>query len=569
MNRSMRPGPRFSRPTLFMAAVVAVAAIAGSLAVISLPAAGQDLPGGGAPASLPLLRGLVTVQGRDTADGVTILVEHVIKDPSGPETEARVGAETVVEGLEAPWALAFTPDGRIFVTERLGRIRVVEKGALLEQPLASLKAAPVSEAGLMGIALDLDFSANGHLYVCYTYRGMDGDLFNRIARLTESIRGTAGDHRVLLDTLPGGRNHNGCRLGFGPGGKLYATMGDAGEPANAQDMDSLAGKVLRLMPDGSVPPDNPFPGSYVYTLGHRNPQGMDWHPVTGDLFITEHGPSRDDEINILEPGGNYGWPELLGEAQAPGFVNPVLTFTPTLALAGAAFYTGDRLPGSWHGNFIFANLKASHLHRVALDLSNHRAAVSHQRLFEGEFGRLRAVAMGPDGFLYFTTSNRDGRGSPRPGDDRVMRLVAAPGSGSKPETGDEMLVSITPSASGGFEVALTPGDDRPLACRLRISLPGYLTVERRIEAMIEASTEASIDAGNQGKAIDLDEIRLLAGDLDGDGRVDRRDLTKMRDAFGQPRSALPDTLSAADLDASGTVDVADLALLGSNWDLGR
>ena len=174
--------------------------------------------------------------------------------------------------------------------------------------------------------------------------------------------------------------------------------------------------------DGSVPPNNPFPGSLVYTWGHRNPQGLDWHPATGDLFITEHGPNRDDEVNLLRPGGNYGWPEATGAAGEPEYVDSVLALTPTVAIAGAAFVSGEGMPASWQGNLVFAALKSSHLQRVALEPPEFRAAASRQILFQGRYGRLRAVVMGPDGYLYFTTSNRDGRGSPRQGDDRLLRL---------------------------------------------------------------------------------------------------------------------------------------------------
>ena len=223
-----------------------------------------------------------------------------------------LGVETVVSGLEIPWDLAFTPDGRILITERTGRIRVVQDGALQETPYATIDVFHRSEAGLMGIALHPDFTSNGYLYVCYTYREGRA-IYNRIARLTD--RGDRADgHHVVLDHIPGATRHDGCRIRFGPDGYLYATTGDATDPGLSQDLDSLAGKVLRLADDGSVPPDNPFSGSPVYTWGHRNPQGLDWHPVTGDLFITEHGPDRDDEVNILAPGQNYGWPEVTGAA---------------------------------------------------------------------------------------------------------------------------------------------------------------------------------------------------------------------------------------------------------------
>ena len=338
--------------------------------------------------------------------------------PKGPAT---VKAEVVVEGLDVPWGMAFTPDGRILITERAGRIQVVKDGALLAIPFATLDVASVSESGLMGIALHPKFEGNGHVFVCYTYR--DGRrLINRVARLTD-VGGEGVDHRTVLDGIPGARNHDGCGLGFGPDGKLYVTMGDAQEADNAQDLGSLSGKVLRLNPDGGIPEDNPFPGSPVYTYGHRNPQGLDWHPRTGELFITEHGPRSDDEINILESGGNYGWPRTLGTGGDSQYVDPILSFTPTLALSGGAFYTGDSLPREWNGNFLFAALRASHLHRVALAGPDYRTVEFHERLFDGEFGRLRAVGMSPDGHLYFSTSNRDGRGSAGPGDDKLLRLV--------------------------------------------------------------------------------------------------------------------------------------------------
>lgn len=475
---------------------------------------------GGAPVT-----GRVVLQGRGGEPDVTI---------SATRDTGSVTAETVVLGLKVPWALDFAPDGRILVTERSGRIRVIRDGVLQSVPWAVIDVASVSESGLMGLALHPDFSANGHLFVCYSYRDAQGQLSNRVARLTDA-GGVGVEHRVILDGIPAARNHNGCRLGFGPDGKLYVTMGDAQAPDQAQVLGSLSGKVLRLEPDGSVPEDNPFPGSYVYTYGHRNPQGLDWHPQTGDLFITEHGPATDDEINILEPGGNYGWPHVLGAASDPRFLDPILSFTPTLALAGAAFYTGDKLPQSWEGNYLFANLRAAHLHRVLLEPPDFRVVRSHQRLFQGEFGRLRAVALSPDGHLYFTTSNRDGRGQPRAGDDKLLRLVAAP---------TEPAQLFRPSPGGDFALDLAPGK-----VRLRWSLPGFLAQEREVEA-----------SGDGG---DLGEIVLLAGDLDGDGDVDADDEQTMKQAFGRPVSDNP----VADLNADGVIDVLDLALLGSNWGL--
>jgi glucose/arabinose dehydrogenase len=339
--------------------------------------------------------------------------------------------EVVASGLEVPWALAFTgtlpgadaqtpPGPYILVTERPGRLRLIANGELLAEPMATLNVVAVSESGLMGLALDPDFASNGHLYVMYTYLAETGNLISRL-----TVNGTrAGEEMVLLDGIPGNRNHDGGRLKFGPDGKLYATAGDAGEANLAQDPSSLAGKILRLNPDGSVPDDNPFPGSPVYSYGHRNPEGLAWHPESGALFSTEHGSSAHDEVNRIAPGANYGWPRVRGQENAEGMVAPVLeSGEETWAPAGAAFYDGELL-GPWQGNLFFGALRGQHLHRLVLAGPDQTQVVEEERLFEGEYGRIRAVEMGPDGALYFSTSNRDGRGSPAAEDDRILRLVS-------------------------------------------------------------------------------------------------------------------------------------------------
>ena len=444
--------------------------------------------------------------------------------------------ETVAQGLEVPWELAFASDGRIFVTERPGRIRVVQNGVLQTRPFATLdQVASVSESGLMGLALHPDFANNGQLFVCYTYRNEDGDLRNRVARLTDD-NGTGTGHQTILDDIPGESRHDGCRLGFGPDGKLYVTMGDATVAEAAQDLESPSGKVLRLEADGSVPSDNPFPNSHVYTYGHRNPQGMDWHPTTGDLFITEHGPDRDDEINILEPGSNYGWPQVTGPADNPEYTDPILSFTPTAAIAGAAFYTGDKLAASWEGDLVFAALKASHLQRVKLQPPDFRTVTSTQVLFDQELGRLRAVALSPEGYLYFTTSNRDGRGQPSSEDDKILRMVPAP------STSHGVMLSDN---SGEFTLELAVG-----TYRIRWTAPGFLPMEKRL-----------VITGSEDGNVDLDEIQLNAGDVSGDGRIGPDDLSLMSPSFGQPAGPA----SSSDLNADGIVDILDLALLAYNW----
>ena len=348
---------------------------------------------------------------------------------STPSGSFPLRVEVVATGLEVPWALAFAPDGRIFVTERPGRIRVIENGQLRPEPVAVLPVAATGEGGLMGLALDPNFAQNGYLYVMYTYRA-EGALRNRISRLT-LWGNTAGEETILIDGIPGAGIHDGGRLAFGPDGKLYATTGDAAQRELAQRLDSLAGKILRLNPDGSIPADNPFPGSYVYSYGHRNPQGLAWHPTTGQLYSTEHGPSGEmglcclDELNLIRPGGNYGWPRVTDAPGDPRFVDPILhSGQDTWAPAGMAFVTGERL-APWKGHLFFGALRGQHLHHVVLSPDG-KAVIFHEELFRGEFGRIRDVVMGPDGALYFTTSNRDGRGRPMPDDDRILRIVPGP-----------------------------------------------------------------------------------------------------------------------------------------------
>ena len=427
--------------------------------------------------------GTAAVEGRVLLPAPTAPAGVVI-NIEAREIPEGVRVETVVEGLEIPWDLAFAADGRILITERPGRIRVVQDGTLQAAPYATVNAVHQSESGLMGIALHPDFAGNGYLYVCYTYRDDSGRLLNRVARLTDRA-GAGTDHRIILDAIPGASRHDGCRIRFGPDGYLYVTMGDAIVPELAQDLDSLAGKVLRLTAEGAAPADNPFPDSLVYTYGHRNPQGLAWHPETGDLFITEHGPDRDDEVNRLEPGNNYGWPEVTGSAADSRFLDPLLSLTPTVAIAGAAFYSQGRLPPSWEGNFLFTALKGAHLQRVVLEPPDFRSVQSREILFKNEFGRLRAVEMAPDGYVYFTTSNRDGRGRPRAGDDRLLRLAPLPPG---------PLARFQPDAQGNFSLELAPG-----------------TYQLRWESAELGSAERRIAVRDAGR-IDLGVIELTRGD---------------------------------------------------------
>jgi glucose/arabinose dehydrogenase len=343
------------------------------------------------------------------------------------DSKPSIQVETVARGLETPWAIAFAADGRAFISERPGRIRVIKDGKLQREPWMEIDAYEVGEAGLLGLALDPGFERSRFLYAAYTYRDGSGRLKNRLARLRDDpATGKGVIDRLLLDGLAGSNNHNGGRVKFGPDGKLYGTMGDAQNTSLSQNRSSLNGKILRLNPDGTIPSDNPFPQSPVYSYGHRNPQGLAWQPGTARLYATEHGPSGFqgcclDEVNLIEPGKNYGWPVIRGDQTHEGMVPPVLHSgnSETWAPCGAAFVTR----GPWAGSLLFTGLRGQSLYRAVFDSNNPSKVALFERLFVREFGRLRDVAEGPDGALYLLTSNRDGRGRAGPDDDRVLRLT--------------------------------------------------------------------------------------------------------------------------------------------------
>jgi glucose/arabinose dehydrogenase len=309
--------------------------------------------------------------------------------------------ETFVQGLETPWAIDFAPDGRVFITERPGRIRLVYNGQLLAEPWMTLEVAQGSEAGLLGLALDADFAGNRHVYVAYTYRAGFNLLQNRLVRLRDDPASKKGIlDKVLIDNVPGANNHDGGRVKFGPDGKLYWTTGDAQSARRAQDRASLAGKILRLNADGTIPSDNPFPGSYVYSYGHRNPQGLAWQSATGRLYSTEHGPSGfqgccRDEVNFIEAGKNYGWPEIRADEIKSSMVAPMVHAgtSETWAPGGAAFAA----QGPWARSLLFAGLRGQTLYRVELDPSDARRATITERLLYRRFGRLRDIVRAPDG----------------------------------------------------------------------------------------------------------------------------------------------------------------------------
>jgi glucose/arabinose dehydrogenase len=326
--------------------------------------------------------------------------------PTGP-VEVRV--TVVASGLAAPWEVAFAP-GRVFVTER-------DSGAVLEvagdgttTEVARLDVDRSGEGGLLGLAASPDFERDGLLYA-YLTAGPD----NRVVRFPAD---GGAEPEAILTGVPKANVHNGGRIAFGPDRLLYVATGDAAQPNLAQDLRSPAGKILRITPDGGVPDGNPFPDSPIYSLGHRNVQGLAWDGGN-ELYATEFGPDRDDEINHIRAGANYGWPEVTGIAGRADFVDPVDVRQPGEASwSGATFLVGGAIP-QWEGDLFAAALRGQRLWRLRLDGDE---LVEAEELLVGEAGRLRQVVQAPDGSLWLLTGNRDGRGSPTEDDDRILRL---------------------------------------------------------------------------------------------------------------------------------------------------
>ncbi|MBT8251311.1 MAG: PQQ-dependent sugar dehydrogenase [Nitrosopumilus sp.] len=318
----------------------------------------------------------------------------------------------LAENLDKPRAIAIS-DNRIFVTEKDGLIRVIEDGNLLESPLAAFRSANVFDGGLLGITLHPNFSNNHYIYVFLTYEE-DGDLWNKILRITES-ENKLQDAETIFDKIPGSSFTNGGFIKFGPDGKLYVGTGTVSDASHLpQKLDSLSGKILRLNDDGTIPEDNPFPDSPVYSLGHRNPQGMTWDN-DGNMFVAEFGPEKNDEINIIQAGKNYGWPEQECSGNE-NYEDAILCYDPSIEPGGILFYTGDKL--DFEFPFIMASMRSANLYQVDFE-----EGLSSQKSILSGIGRVRDVVEGNDGSLYVITSNTDGKGFPDRTDDKLLRIV--------------------------------------------------------------------------------------------------------------------------------------------------
>jgi glucose/arabinose dehydrogenase len=358
-----------------------------------------------------------------------------------------VGATTVTvsalsTGLQVPWELVWGPDNFIWMTERGGRISRVNPSTGAVTPLITLAdVATSSEGGLLGMVLHPDFTTSPYVYVVYNYN--DNGYKEKLVRLTYA-NGTLGAPLVLLGNIPAVSTHSGSRLLILPDRTLLMTTGDAQDRPTAQDRASLNGKIIRLNLDGTIPADNPVAGNPSYTFGHRNPQGL-VRASNGRLYSSEHGENAEDEVNIIEPNRNYGWPTVEGlcnlspeqaYCSANNVQEPIFTWAPTVGVAGLTYYDHPAIPG-WRNSLLAATLRGNKLTQIPLNAAGTTASEGVFTLTS--FGRLRAICVSPQGRVYVSTSNRDGRGNPAATDDRILVLenlayVATSATAARQET---------------------------------------------------------------------------------------------------------------------------------------
>ena len=318
--------------------------------------------------------------------------------------------ETIAQNLDIPWEIAFLPNGGLLVTERSGKLLKIKPESKTIAEIGGVKH--IGEGGLLGLAIHPNFSANNFIYIYLTTQDSRG-ISNRVERY-KLLNDTVIEKEIVLEGIRGSSNHNGGRIAFGPDGHLYITTGDSENPDLAQDKNSLNGKILRVTDDGSVPADNPF-GNPVYSLGHRNPQGLTWDQ-NGTLWETEHGPSGAqtgyDEVNIIVKGANYGWPIIKGDQLRDGYVSPVIQSggDDTWAPGGITY---------WNGSLFFVGLRGEALYQAKIEQGNKLNVTTH---LQGTYGRLRTITLGNDGYFYLVTSNTDGRGRENQGDDILIKI---------------------------------------------------------------------------------------------------------------------------------------------------
>jgi glucose/arabinose dehydrogenase len=349
---------------------------------------------------------------------------------------AEMNIDVVVDGLNNPWEMVFAPNGDIYFSERDGRVWKIENFGEAKV-IQTFPKSGSYEGGTLGLALHPNFEENKKIYIYQT--NLELEFFqNKVFSFTvdgdELI-----DVQTVIDDIPGAPWHDGGRIAFGPDEKLYITTGDAVNPGWSQDLSSLAGKILRINSDGTIPDDNPFDSSAIFSYGHRNPQGIAWNE-DGLLVSSEHGPSGEmgyghDEINVIVKGKNYGWPKVVGDSSDDSYVNPIIhSGEKTWAPSGMVYYSSDKI-SSLEGKFLVGALRGQHL--MVLDVANDGSLISAEKMFEGDFGRIRTAQISPDGILYLLTSNGD--------NDKIIRISESP---------LEKVETFTSNESGSNQIIL-------------------------------------------------------------------------------------------------------------------
>ena len=319
--------------------------------------------------------------------------------------------QVIAKGLKIPWEIVPMPDGKFLITEREGGVSLLENGKVYEVAESKSKG----EGGLLGMALSPKFKDDNYIYLYYTYEE-NKDIYNKVSKFNFKDN-TLSDETVIIDKIPGSKFHNGGRIKFGPDNKLYITTGDAKEESLSQDKESLAGKILRINPDGTIPLDNPFSNNPVFALGLRNPQGLAWHPVTKELFASDHGPNdAKDEINLIKSGNNYGWPDVTCDKESSEYENPITCYEDfTLAPSGIDFVQKE---DSKEASLYVAGLRGNRVMKINLDDKGN--FINEESILE-DFGRIRTVVY-HEGDIYIATNNKDGRGVSNKDDDKIIKV---------------------------------------------------------------------------------------------------------------------------------------------------
>ncbi|MBA4438691.1 MAG: PQQ-dependent sugar dehydrogenase [Nitrosopumilaceae archaeon] len=345
-----------------------------------------------------------------------------------------LNSDVIVDGLNNPWEIVFGPNGDIYFTERDGRIWKMSESGVAKVIQTFPKSGSV-EGGTLGLALHPNFEENNKIYVYQT--NLELEFYQNKVFSFEVNGDTLSNKQLILDGIPGAPWHDGGRIKFGPDQKLYISTGDAINPGWSQDLSSLAGKILRINSDGTIPDDNPFDSSPVFSYGHRNPQGLAWS--TDGLFLSsEHGPSGElgyghDEINLILKGKNYGWPNIVGDSSEDSFVNPIIhSGESTWAPSGMVFFDSEKI-SDFTGKFLVGTLRGEHL--MVMDIANDGSLISLEKMFDGEFGRIRTAQMSPDGNLYLLTANGN--------NDQIIRISETPLEDVKKFTSKESVDDFT------------------------------------------------------------------------------------------------------------------------------